>query len=195
MSLLFPSSGLVVRASREIKNELGQFLNGDFASTQTLGSVGFYRGKHVEFDWQTSLNELGVIVAAPADQHQIDLFYNSKGSVSIKLAGKASKVATIKMDFTRRGAIAAESYKLRAISYDLPSLGSALRKFVQTKKWNRHWVILTKKYVTDGFSFWYYQRWSHFLRQPAKVDSPMQRTIHHEDAETVFGGVQGQGRA
>jgi transposase len=31
------------------------------------------------------------------------------------------------------------------------------------------------------------QRWSHFLRQPAKVDSPIQRTIHHEDAETVFG--------
>ena len=31
------------------------------------------------------------------------------------------------------------------------------------------------------------QRWSHFLRQPAKVDSPMQRTDHHEDAETVFG--------
>jgi hypothetical protein len=30
------------------------------------------------------------------------------------------------------------------------------------------------------------QRWSHFLRQPAKVDSPMQRTIHREDAETVF---------
>jgi hypothetical protein len=38
------------------------------------------------------------------------------------------------------------------------------------------------------------ERWSHFLRQPAKVDSTMQRTIHHEDAETVFGGVQGQGR-
>ncbi len=31
------------------------------------------------------------------------------------------------------------------------------------------------------------ERWSHFLRQPAKVDSPMRRTIHHEDAETVFG--------
>ena len=31
------------------------------------------------------------------------------------------------------------------------------------------------------------QRWSHFLRQPAKVDSPMRRTIRHEDAETVFG--------
>jgi len=31
------------------------------------------------------------------------------------------------------------------------------------------------------------KRWSHFLRQPAKVDSTMQRTIHHEDAETVFG--------
>jgi hypothetical protein len=31
------------------------------------------------------------------------------------------------------------------------------------------------------------QRWSHFLTQPAKVDSPIQRTIHHEDAETVFG--------
>jgi hypothetical protein len=31
------------------------------------------------------------------------------------------------------------------------------------------------------------QRWSHFLRQPAKVDSLMQRTIHHADAETVFG--------
>jgi hypothetical protein len=31
------------------------------------------------------------------------------------------------------------------------------------------------------------QRWSHFLTQPAKVGSPMQRTTHHEDAETVFG--------
>jgi hypothetical protein len=31
------------------------------------------------------------------------------------------------------------------------------------------------------------ERWSHILRQPAKVDSPMQRTDHHEDAETVFG--------
>jgi hypothetical protein len=30
------------------------------------------------------------------------------------------------------------------------------------------------------------QRWSHFLTQPAKVDSPMQRMVHHEDAETVF---------
>ena len=39
------------------------------------------------------------------------------------------------------------------------------------------------------------QRWSRFLRQPAKVDSLMQRTIHHEDAETVFRGVQGQGGA
>ncbi len=32
-----------------------------------------------------------------------------------------------------------------------------------------------------------YQRWSHFLRQPVKVDLPIQRTNHHEDAETVFG--------
>jgi hypothetical protein len=31
------------------------------------------------------------------------------------------------------------------------------------------------------------ERWSHFLRQAAKVDSTKQRTIHHEDAETVFG--------
>ena len=31
------------------------------------------------------------------------------------------------------------------------------------------------------------QRWSHFVRQPVKVDSPIQRTNHHEDAETVFG--------
>ncbi len=31
------------------------------------------------------------------------------------------------------------------------------------------------------------ERWSHFLTQAAKVDSPMQRMIPHEDAETVFG--------
>jgi hypothetical protein len=30
------------------------------------------------------------------------------------------------------------------------------------------------------------QRWSHFLRQPVKVDFPMKRTIHNEDAETIF---------
>jgi transposase InsO family protein len=31
------------------------------------------------------------------------------------------------------------------------------------------------------------ERWSRFLRQPGKVDSPIQRTNHHEDAETIFG--------
>jgi hypothetical protein len=31
------------------------------------------------------------------------------------------------------------------------------------------------------------QRWSRFLRQPGKVDLTTQRTIHHEDAETIFG--------
>ena len=31
------------------------------------------------------------------------------------------------------------------------------------------------------------QRWSHFVTQPAKVDSLMRRMTHHEDAETVFG--------
>jgi hypothetical protein len=39
------------------------------------------------------------------------------------------------------------------------------------------------------------QRWSRFLRQPGKVDSPMQRTNHHEDAKTIFGWVQSQGGA
>ena len=34
---------------------------------------------------------------------------------------------------------------------------------------------------------WNIQRWSQFLRQRAKVDSPMQRMSHHEDLETVFG--------
>jgi hypothetical protein len=33
----------------------------------------------------------------------------------------------------------------------------------------------------------YDERWSHFLTQPAKVGSPMQRVNYHEDAETVFG--------
>src|SRR5450759_4374264 len=31
------------------------------------------------------------------------------------------------------------------------------------------------------------ERWSHFLRQPVKVDLTTQRTIHHEDTETIFG--------
>jgi hypothetical protein len=36
---------------------------------------------------------------------------------------------------------------------DLPSLGQALRRYVEKNTWNRHFVILTKKFVTDGFSF------------------------------------------
>jgi len=30
------------------------------------------------------------------------------------------------------------------------------------------------------------ERWSRFVRQLAKVDLPMRRMIHYEDAETVF---------
>ena len=41
--------------------------------------------------------------------------------------------------------------------------------------------------VACGAAIVGYQRWSHFLRQAVKVDSPIQRTNHHEDAATVFG--------
>ena len=52
-----------------------------------------------------------------------------------------------------------------------------------------------------GFSAWHDlkievgQRWCRFLRQGHKVDRPMERTIQHEDTQTVYGRVQGQGRA
>jgi hypothetical protein len=98
---------LLTRAAREIKNELHQFLNSDFTSKQMLGQVGFYRGKHVEFDWQTTLSELGVTAINPAEQYQIDLFYNSKGAVSINVVSSVKNSAVIRMDFTKRGAIAA----------------------------------------------------------------------------------------
>lgn len=39
------------------------------------------------------------------------------------------------------------------------------------------------------------QRWCRFLRQGHKVDRPMERTIQHEDTQTVYGRVQGQGCA
>lgn len=39
------------------------------------------------------------------------------------------------------------------------------------------------------------QRWCRFLRQEHKVDRPMERTIQHEDTQTVYGRVQGQGCA
>ena len=41
--------------------------------------------------------------------------------------------------------------------------------------------------ISEADKFFRAERWSHFLTQPAKVDSPMQRMTHHEDAETVFG--------
>lgn len=40
-----------------------------------------------------------------------------------------------------------------------------------------------------------YVRWSRFLRQGPKVDLPMKRMIEHEDTQTVYGRVQGQGRS
>jgi len=40
-----------------------------------------------------------------------------------------------------------------------------------------------------------HKSWSRFLRRVAKVDSMTRRTIHHEDAQTVHGRVQGEGRA
>jgi hypothetical protein len=46
---------------------------------------------------------------------------------------------------------------------------------------------LEAKFSGDNVQPMTEERWSHFLRQRAKVDSPMQRMNHHEDAEAVFG--------
>ena len=39
------------------------------------------------------------------------------------------------------------------------------------------------------------ESWSRFVRQAVKVDLMTRRTIHHEDAQTVHGRVQGKGCA
>ncbi|QJU56920.1 hypothetical protein HL653_03130 [Sphingomonas sp. AP4-R1] len=48
-----------------------------------------------------------------------------------------------------------ESFRLRSISFDLPSLGKSLRTYVTDNpdSWDRHWVLVTKKFTTDGFTF------------------------------------------
>jgi hypothetical protein len=53
-------------------------------------------------------------------------------------------------------------------------------------------VILTPRWIAARFDV---VRWSRFPRQGPKVDFPMRRTIQHEDTQTVYGRVQGQGRA
>ena len=48
-------------------------------------------------------------------------------------------------------------------------------------------VALAASAARTSLSLVLAERWSHFLRQPVKVDLTMQRMIHHENAETVFG--------
>lgn len=55
--------------------------------------------------------------------------------------------------------------------------------------------------ISDGRTYFrmlpgmVFQRWSRILRQGHKVDRPMKRTIQHEDTQTIYGRVQGQGCA
>jgi hypothetical protein len=60
--------------------------------------------------------------------------------------------------------------------------GSCLKKFLFKPPVFR----MSSRTVEDALAM-IEERWSHFLTQPAKVGLPMQRTNHHEDAETVFG--------
>jgi hypothetical protein len=66
--------------------------------------------------------------------------------------------------------------------------------FLTLKVVDRNFPVLRRKANSIARSSFFHvctcglgERWSHFLRQPVKVDSPIQRTNHHEDAETVFG--------
>ncbi len=57
------------------------------------------------------------------------------------------------------------------------------------------WVAGLRSHQHAPRAQWGLQSWSRFLRQPVKVDRMTRRMIHHEDAQTVHGRVQGEGRA
>ncbi len=118
------------------------------------------------------------------------------GDANVELRRRTSNIS-----LTGQGrAYVSDSLTHRDAKVIVPLLNRALSRFNKTDTPKRAVALIPSdpnygEFVRFSISTKDYQRWSHFLRQPVKVDSLMQRTIHHEDAETVFGRVQGQGRA
>jgi len=140
----------------EIRDELGYFPTWPVGDTLSLGHIGFYDGWHKEFEWVTSLPELGFDIATSGEQKQLfDERYSTESAVDFAFTADAeTKTVNADIAFSRRSSIAAQGYKMGINKLHIDDLNRKVIPKICSGEldWDPKWVVLSEIFAAEGFS-------------------------------------------
>lgn len=139
---------------RSTKNILDRYPNWPIIRNIDLGLIGFYHGRNADFQWVTSLEELGISFKTRSSESSMNELYTSMDSVSVKFeASEKMSSSKAKFKFGKKNKIALQGHKMFHQQIEISDLNKSLiEKINEGLKWNYKWIILSEIWVADGFT-------------------------------------------
>lgn len=139
----------------EIRNGLGWFPNWPLQQNLQLGMIGYYDGWEKNFEWRTSLSQLGISVQPAGTQGVLDEMYATEAAVSTKFEiEQSSNKPVASFAFSKRHSVVAQCHDSGHTSLPINQLQKLLIDKVTSGEiqWDKNWVILTELFRAKGFS-------------------------------------------
>lgn len=143
------------RLFAEIRDGLGWFPNWPLQQDLALGMIGYYDGWSKNFEWRTSLAELGIDIQYEVAHGILDEMYATKAAVSTKFELDAiSKRPIASFDFSKKHSVVAQCHDSNYSSLRINQLQRILIDRVTAGEidWDKNWVILTELFRAKGYS-------------------------------------------
>lgn len=141
--------------SREMRDSMGRYPNWPLNKTISLGNIGTYHGRSANFEWRTSLKELGIIIPEPAAQATFmdELFCSNKG-VNIDFRHRQQdNLSLASFKFKKNRSIATQGHQTAIHQLPIGELELLLRRAIHDGlKWDKDWLIITELWSASGFS-------------------------------------------
>jgi len=138
---------------RNTRDSLGRYPNWPINQKIEIGKVGYFNGRKAEFQWVSSLKNLGVSYDSTNTQQFISELYTSSNSVSAKFTTENKGILKAKFNFSKSNSVVAQGHEMGYKTLDIGSLRNGLMDKIEGGlEWDYDWVIITEIWSSTGFT-------------------------------------------
>lgn len=148
-------AGFRRRVFRDVKKDLGRFVNWPVNYAVSLGDYGLYNGRKCEFDWRGNVSVLGIDTVSSESQFLMDEIYSTGSGTDISFSGETGRnVATAKVKFRRGQNSAAQGHRMSYMRANTRALRNDLVAAIENASivWDFNLVVVTDIFEAEAFS-------------------------------------------
>lgn len=140
---------------RNTRDELGRYPTWPPQRRVELGDIAIYSGRRAEFDFVTSIHQLGIAVRPNASQGIMAELYTTMQAVNLKFGPASSDVTKSSAQFTfrRAASVATQGFQMSHVTLPIDRLRSAIDDATAGGvMWDPDWLVVTEIWHAEAFT-------------------------------------------